>query len=555
MDKLIVKLPIFLALIIIIFSTFFVKPVNYGDGPEYNTMLESIYSHQRFSEVDSDREFLANEARKYSWENSLFGNEQVAGFFQAKDGEFYSYHFWLYSLNALPVRIFTGIFDFSPLISFQIFNSIILLVLTLLTIKLVKTNKIISVFLVILNFSFWFIHWNHPEYWSYALVMSSLLLYRNKNYQIPILLSAIASTQNPPIIFLTALFAFKYLYNILYIQKREIENKITKIKFIAKQFLRVLMLSLVAFTPYVFYYIYFGTPNLISKVGGTDFSLISFKRLAELFFDPGIGIFVFQPVVTLVVFSAGVIVFIKLFNLFIKSKDNILKRFLDLPKNEYFFHFALFIVLLVMLSLSSSTLNWNHGSSGPSRYVIWSVLPIGLYFIVSFLENNFDTDRYILNIRRLLNFREKRGKINFQLLKYSSNNPEKSKSTKNKLRNKIKYLIFIIILLGIIYSSIIFFLGGFLVPNGRFGNGGFNIFQRIVLDYTPSLYNPTHQIFKDRAECNFTLEGCKDIWIYYKNDKCRKVLVGESDIAVLNQNCGNTGSLDYCSNSFCYYSY
>lgn len=482
--------------------TFVVQPKSYGDGSEYHIQLESIYSNSWFNQTDENITNLNSYSENTELGPNFFTENRFAGFYEAKDGNLYGYHFWLYSLTNLPVKILTELIGINPLSSFQIFNSLIFLLLAIFIFKFYKRSTLLVFLTIFANFSVWFLHWNHPEYWSFALVLTSLILFTYGKRNLAIFLSAIASTQNPPIIFLSGLF---FTFNIFKFVTSKLELK-QKIKNIIFSFFAIS----IAFLPYIFYYIYFGTPNLISKIGGTDFNLVSFKRILELFFDPGLGLFFFQPLATIIIFVVLIFSVFK-FITSIKEKSNIE----TILNSKYFFYISLFIVLVLMLAFSASTTNWNHGSSGPSRYVIWSILPIGIFFILELIQN---------------------------LGKFK--------------RINTKRFIVVILVLSIIYCSAILFLGGDLVPNGRFGNGGFNIFQRIVMNYFPGIYNPDIQIFQSRAECNFTAEGCEDnIWIYYKNGRCRKALVKNGFEDELNVLCDNKTVLNLCDTEYCYYGF
>lgn len=482
--------------------TFVVQPKLYGDGSEYHIQLESIYSNLWFNQTDENITRLNDFAKKTEIGPNFFTEYRFAGFYEAKDGNLYGYHFWLYSLTNLPVKIFTELIGINPLLSFQIFNSLIFLFLTIFIFKFYKQRTFLVFLTIVANFTVWFLHWSHPEYWSFALVLTSLILFSYGKRNLAIFLSAIASTQNPPIIFLSGLFLTLNLLQIV-TSKLELKHKFKNIIF-------AFCSISISFSSYIFYYVYFGTPNLITKVGGTDFSLVSFKRILEFFFDPGLGLLFFQPLATIIIFVVLIFSVFK-FITNIKEKANI-RNILD---SKYFFYISLFIVLVLMLAFSSSTTNWNHGSPGPSRYVIWSILPIGIFFTLELIQN-------------LEKFR----------------------------RISTKRFIVVIIVLSIIYSSAILFLGGALVPNGRFGNGGFNVFQRTVMNYFPKFYNPDIEIFQDRAKCNFTYEGCQDnIWIYYNNNQCQKALAKNSFEYKLNVLCDKNPILNLCHGDYCYYSF
>lgn len=470
----------------LLFAAIFIfEPKNYGDGSEYNLMLQSLRSDFRLNLESKDSEFLEKEAQKYNYSPEIFDeNHSHSGYFTGLDLKNYSYHFWLYSLINIPSRILLEVLDQNIFRAFQVTNVILFLILSYFIFKNSEyPNRHLKFTLLILNTSIWFTHWNHPEYFSFALILFSLFKFSKKSYALSILFSGLASTQNPPIIFFTiGVFIWSLAEDVIDKQKMyKIFNSLTK----------NLIYSLPAVTPFLFYYLRFGTFNLISKVGGTDLSLISIKKVLELFFDPNIGVIFFVPVAIIGVTAA-------LISLFLKK----------IPKYYKLEFLFLIIIMILMCVLSTSTTNWNHSTLGTSRYAIWSIIPIGSFLLFEILS--------IL---------------------------------------KIKKVVSLLLWIVVFYQLIILIIGGGFTPNGRFGAYGMTPFAQVFLNNAPEFYNPSIEIFEarvlcDEKKCNYPIIYKRDEICLKALSK-----ESEQVISSLLIKCNKDVRVDYCEKDYCYYSF
>ncbi|MCS7317931.1 MAG: hypothetical protein NZZ41_06475 [Candidatus Dojkabacteria bacterium] len=501
-QKIFNHIPITLSIIILVTMLFFIQPKNYGDGSEYHIMLQSFVNHLSPEQRENDANKLVEYAQKTggSTNPNIFIEYKYSGYFPDKYGNLHSYHFWLYSLMVLPVRVIVELIGLNPLISFQVFNSLVLLMFSILLIKLYKHQSLVIWMLSVVNISIWFIYWNHPEYVSYIFVLISMILF-SKNYIFwSILLSSTVANQNPPIIFLSI------AYFLIFFTRQIFKYK--KLAHLIRQSTLPLLALSVGFLSYVFYYIYYDHPNLITKVGASDFSLISIQRIFELLLDPGIGLFVFNPFIVTILFMLPIYSIFKL----LKNRYSVS----ELINSKYFLYIFLFGILILMLAFSSSTLNWNHGTTGPSRYTIWSILPTGIFFLIEIIEK--------LSITKQVN-------------------------------KKIKKAFTFYVLICILYSISIVLIGFSI---SRFGHLGFNIFQRILLSHIPQIYNPSPQIFIERAigmeiDANYDYDK---IFIYFIDKQCQKSITSIQHISELEKICNKKPKIDYCFNQKqCYFSF
>lgn len=464
-------------------------PKNFGDGSEYTLMLESLYNHQSPELRSYDIQSTYKNALRYDYNSEPFKTENAySGYFLGNDNNYYSYHFFGYSLLNLPVRSILGILDLNPFYAFSLTNLIFFILGSFTILKLLDRNlgkngvknTIVSLILLIGNSSLLYLTLNHTEYFSFILVLLSSLLFFKNRYLLSILLASLASIQNTPILFLVILI------NIYVFIKYFREYRLTKV--FVKRILLNGIVSLIGITPFIFYYISFSTFNLIQKVGGSDFSLITLKKLVEMFIDPNLGILFFSPLSIL-----GLILGIYLL---IKKDLKVL---------------TLLISLFLMCLLSTATTNWNAGMVTSTRYSIWSILPIGSVLLIEFL-NSFNN-------------------------------------------SKRKILIKLLVSLLFIYQIVIVLIAGGIVWNAKFGASGLTPFSQLILNNVPSLYSPTQQIFEGRVLCNE--KQCDYPIIYKYNNECKKVLLenNSNNISKVINDCGDDYNIDYCSDTFCYYSY
>jgi len=425
------------------------KPELTGDGQEYYLMLESFYNHQspdlRYDDILSFTQIT----QKYEFKHYKFSPEGAySGYFQNEKGDEYSYHFWLYPLINLPVKIFLHTFQLDPLKVFQITNALLfsIMIFFISRIKLSEVKKLVLVLIAVANPVVWFVFWSHPEIFCYSLIITSIVLAIQKKYTGAILLSALASSQNLPLIIIPAIFFGWAVIDIL-------KSKNSDLGFQAILIFKYAIFVLPALFSPIFYLVTFGTISLIEQTGGANSKLISIQRVYELIFDLNIGVFPYIPIIFLI--SAILFVY-----LLIKKRD------LRLILLTYA------IGVLIMLALSSSTTNWNHGTTGPTRYVLWSVIPF--IFLIFYL--------FALNY-------------------------------------KFSKKVIVSISIGLIFNAMI--IGAVFLPGVSFGNTNHSYLATFVLDNFPAIYSPTYEIFAERTLGDERIDSANTLIIYAD---CKKIL-------------------------------
>lgn len=333
-----------------------------GDGNEYVQMVVSFSRHAGpdLQEGDSD---VYNLLRKKS---SLTLNPYpTPGFFSTASGELYSYHFWLYPLFALPAYMFLQISGLNVFRAFEVTNYLMFvcaIALILFYSGFSSRQKLLFSALLILSPVPWYLLWPSPEIFSCSLIVASIAFFTRKNYYPAILFASIAATQNAPIVILTIYFIIYAVIGILR------SKKYTGVPLL-------LACSLPAFLPSIFYLVKYGSPNLIYKTGYASFDAISFQKTFDFFFDLNMGMLPYLP------FVLTFCVFLLLYS-WKRGRRAI---------------YELLIVILAMVLLAETTLNWNSDAGGVMRYAVW-IIPLVIWGIIESLDFSHRIDRVFISL-------------------------------------------------------------------------------------------------------------------------------------------------------------
>lgn len=201
-------------IIVLFFYSIFMLIVTYqapvkrmGDGFEYLYMTQSFQSHGDPALTDKDINHLDNIITKIT---GFSNTVPYSGYLKSNTGKYYSYHFWLYSLVNVPTKFLLEKFRLNYLLAFQINNTFFYLLALwsiLLFAKIEETRKKIILCVLAISPTIGYLVWWHPEVFTFCLVTIALVFYTRSQHKLAALFTAIASTQNPPLIFLMLLFA------------------------------------------------------------------------------------------------------------------------------------------------------------------------------------------------------------------------------------------------------------------------------------------------------------------------------------------------------------
>jgi len=326
--------PLILLMVLLCLWSVIHKPKLYGDGHEYLMMSISFVNHLTPNQIESDI---------WDWKavldkNNLGKPSSYSGYFEDLKGNWYSYHFWFYSLICAPVFIFLKLLDINELKMFQLTN-VIIMGFAIYNIIKSKINRKSKTWMMVglINPIWLYVPWSHPEVFTFSLLLISLVKWVEKKPALAALFSAIASWQNPGAAIFTAFISIKAVIEVC--SKRRITRSFI---------FTGLSASLVLF-PFVWYWLHY---HAFSLIGETYTGNVSLEKTASLFLDPNFGMVWYIPVA---------MIFLG-YRLFKRDRKAIL---------------AVGLLLFTAL-ICSVQLNWNSGSTWINRYAVW-MIPFVIY--------------------------------------------------------------------------------------------------------------------------------------------------------------------------------
>jgi len=452
---------------VVIVVTLTLKPMARGDAPGYFLVTESFFNHLAPDLRPEDIESIAQLESKFDFP-LLNRNVQHDYYFKANDGKLYSIHFWGYSLLNLPAKILLRLSGLNEARTFQITNGLLLLLSlwhVVLLAALTERQKQLFILLLFCSPMLWFVYWPHTEVFSFAFVVMSLVYVSRHNWHGAILCAAIAAVQNPPLILMAG---FVWLLGMIHAKSKR------------KGLLSLSLAALPAFAPYAFSLIKYGVFSLYAtKSAGTD--ILSVPKAFDLFFDLNIGMLPYVPVALLLAW-------------WVWLRDGLLQRRFTLAMQ-------LFVLLMAMMIVCTGSRLWNHGTTGPSRYVIW-MLPLVFYVVIN-------------DVARV-----------------------------RAVRSVYVSLVWLAILsqLGLVMLG-----GGF---RSSANHTRHTYVAKFVLDHAPALYNPNYEVFDDRTahrismvtrsdSLGFFVHDHRTPVVYRRSGECRKAMVRGRDKEALLGLCGS----------------
>ena len=313
-------------------------PRPFGDATEYLLMAESWAAHGspevRPGDVDALRRHAAEAGLAVDPDDAL-GN-----YFEGRDGRFYCYHFSFYPLLTLPARMALRVVGGDLLKAGPLTNAIALgaaLAAVLLFAPAGPWARRAAAALLLSSPVLGFLLWPHPEAFSFAMATLALVAGARGASGAATLCAALASVQNPPL----ALLA---LFEALRPELTGARERWSR----GRVWACVLAVLLALASP-LFFLAQFSTPNLAAyETAGTR--AMGIGKALGLLLDPELGLVRYAPL------TVGL-----LFAVIVMAARRPSRRVEG----------ALVLVLALMMLLSSATGNWNHGTTGPSRYVVW----------------------------------------------------------------------------------------------------------------------------------------------------------------------------------------
>ena len=340
---------IFIALFFVLLTTLKINATPFqlaGDWSEYLRMTHSLSRHGtpdwRAVDERTLRPILIGNG--VSANNTDFVlSEKYLGYFKAHNGSRYAWHFWFYSLLAVPFYRLMLFTSGNPFPAFQLLNVLLFFGGCCGAAKIlggINARSATLIGLAAVGPILLLTKWIHSEtfLWCATLWMTAFFLQRR--YALAALCAAVGSWQNAPLLPV----ALCCLGAAFYQARREKEP--------LPWFSSLLTMG-VAAVPMLFYGALFGAPSLISQQGFASPRFASWSRIWSLLFDLNQGLILFAPGLLLLFFAA---IFLA-----VKQRD---KQRLGL----------IFIFLVLAWGVTWAR-DWLAAMAGVQRYAVW-MMPI-----------------------------------------------------------------------------------------------------------------------------------------------------------------------------------
>lgn len=365
-----------------------------GDGFEYIIMTEALYNHFT-PEIKADdvislreqlikhhgltdyprKEYMDILIQSLSTKNRPF-MQDYNGLYNSKTNTVYSYHFFTYPLYSVIGKVFCMTFNLSPLKAFHLSNALAVIIVCFLLLFFFSKSFIVSVFSALcfcFGVNYWYLGWEHTEIFTTCLVASGLIFYFKERTILGLIILAVATTQNQPLII--------FLFSLACITLTKDFLKTKKLNF--RLIFKLALIGFIAIIPMLFYYYHYNTTNLISVLDCLDNRYITLNRVTGFYFDINQGMILCLP---LILPTYLVVLVLYVFN----KNINYVLRIESL---------VIFIAMIGITTVVSTMSIWNAGQAIVNRYVTWvsAIAFIHLIFLIKdykpmlklFLFNNF----------------------------------------------------------------------------------------------------------------------------------------------------------------------
>jgi hypothetical protein len=424
-----------------------------GDSGEYYLTAESLLSHGSPELRGTD---MARMAGRMSHQPVEGGFRTLRTYRTGRGGARYALHFWAYPAATLPARALLQLVGVNEFKAFAVTNALLLLgglAVWLTVAPWAPPWRVLGAVLLLVSPVGWFVRLTHPEVYSASLVIAALAFWRAGSPVKATLAAALASLQNPPLAVLTALL---WAQAVL---ARAPERP--------RRAVGATLAALPAALPFAFNLWAFGTPSVIADEN-IHVSLISPARALELLFDLNIGLLPYVPLTLPLALLAAAV---------------------GLARRDTRAVVLTAAAALVGMALVCSAMHdWNHGTSGPSRYAVWlfPLLVLVICDVLSRLPSSWPTAAAAAALAA--------------------------------------------------QATVFVARAGLSAPEDYLQHSWAS---RLVLRRWPALYNPTHEIFVERtAHADWPQDSGDGPFVYAVDDRCRKALAQKKHAQALRARCG-----------------
>jgi hypothetical protein len=381
-----------------------------GDGREYLLYAQAFASHLSPEIRPADLARVAGMLERSDpglGELALrFGNEQQVGalrfgggFVTAPDGRLYSWHFWLYPMLVAPFLLLAQAIGQAPALAFTLCNGVFVagaLAYLLLRWQAAPAARALLAGLFLTTGTTYYLWWSHPEVYTASLLLLALMMGSDRRYGPAMLASALAATQNPPLLLLLGGLAVLGLWEARRARAptrraaagvagrpdgRHAPRLAPLLAFLAASLA-------IAALPALFFGATLGVLNPIAAGGAADPGLIGVQRLMSMYFDLNLGLVVAAPGVLIgIALTAALLAVPWLRGLRVAAgaapRPGPHRGFVAAAVARPGPVLLACIAISVAMALPAlSTTNWNHGHTVFSRYAYWLGVPLTFGLVV-----------------------------------------------------------------------------------------------------------------------------------------------------------------------------
>jgi len=432
-------------------------PRPFGGAPEYLLMAQSWAAHGSPELRPSDVDALRRDAARSGL--GVDPGDALGNYFEGRNGRFYCYHFWFYPLLTLPARAVLSAAGADPLKAGPLTNAVVLgaaIAAVLLLAPVGGLARRAAAALLLSSPVLGFLLWPHPEVLSFSMATLALVAGMRGASGLAALAAAVASIQNPPLALLAVFEAARPFLSGAPVPRSR------------RLWLTLAAAAVAVLASPLFFLAQFRTANLAAyETAGAE--SVGLGKAAGLMLDLDLGLVRYAPLTVLLALA-----FVPLIA---RGRWRRLEG-------------ALLAVLALLMLACSATGNWNHGTTGPSRYVVW-LFPMIAYLLVL------------------------------------------GPTATDLLRRHPRVFTSILIVAAGAQVVVAAARGGVQSPLDYLDHSRL---ARAVLDRWPSAYSPPEEVFRERtAHTEVDLDGP---FIHERDGQCRKALARWKHADMLLAHCG-----------------
>jgi len=352
-----------------------IVPYSTGDGHEYILTTEALYNHltpdvQYGDAVSFKKAYCKSEKWETNYkadffdqiEDSLKTNNTDflkgrAGLVTDTLGRHYGFHFFFYPILNVPGRFIADKLHANPMRAFQVTNAF-LVILTCFFLLFFSPFPSLQTILITLAFCFtsvyWYLGWTHTEVFMISVVTLAMWFFFQEKYYIAIFLAALGGLQYQPLLMILMFMGITVLI---------------KRGFNFKNIVNICLSGLIFLWPPVFYFLRFGTINLIGhEEGAMTLANLTYTRVFGFFFDFNQGAMLGIPLVLILY-------------LLICTWQLIL---MIARKRSFDFSYSLIVFILLMTCIVNAISLLNPVGAIINRYAAWfnAIIIVHLFYII-----------------------------------------------------------------------------------------------------------------------------------------------------------------------------